>query len=181
MTEIIYYVAVSLDGYIAPPDGKVDWLSAYNTGSEDYGFREFYKSIDALAEGSKTYEQALGFGEWPHPGKPCWVFTKRPLKVKQPEVILTSGTPSEVVAQLNARGFRRVWLVGGAQLAASFRASGLITEYVLSVIPVFLGAGIPLFTAHGPKENLKFVECKTYPTGLVQVRYVRNADASSSA
>lgn len=87
---------------------------------------------------------------------------------------LTSGTPSEVVAQLSSRGIRRVWLVGGAHLAASFRESGLITEYVLSVIPVFLGAGIPLFAASGPKENLKLVESKSYPTGLVQLRYLRS-------
>lgn len=175
MTEIIYYVAVSLDGYIAPPDGKVDWLSAYNAGSEDYGFGEFYNSIDALVEGSKTYEQALSFDQWPHPGKPCWVFTKRRLEVKQPEVTLTSGTPSEVIAQLGSLGFRRVWLVGGAQMAASFRADGLITEYVLSVIPVLLGAGIPLFAGDGPRENLKLVESKSYPTGLVQLRYRRGA------
>lgn len=177
MTEIIYYVAVSLDGYIAPPDGKVDWLSTYNAGNEDYGYGEFYNSIDALAEGSRTYEQALGFGEWPHPGKPCWVFTRRRLEVKQPEVTFTSATPSEVVAQLRARGLRRVWLVGGAQLAASFRARRLVTEYVLSVIPVFLGAGIPLFASTGPKESLRLVGSKTYPTGLVQLRYLRNADA----
>lgn len=173
MAEIIYYVAVSLDGYMAPHDGKVDWLSPYNSGGEDYGFREFYDGVDALVEGSKTYEQALGFGQWPHPGKPCWVFTSRRFEVKQPEVRLTSGTPSEVVAQLSACGIRRVWLVGGAHLAASFRASGLITEYVLSVIPVFLGAGIPLFATNGPKENLKLVESKSYPTGLVQLRYLR--------
>mgnify|MGYP003393555773 CR=1 FL=1 len=177
MMEIIYYVAVSLDGYIAPPDGKVDWLSACNAGSEDYGFWEFYNAIDALVEGSKTYEQALSFDQWPHPGKPCWVFTNRRLEVRQPEVTLTSGAPSEVVAQLSSRGIRRLWLVGGAQLAASFRAGGLITEYVLSVIPVFLGAGIPLFVGDGPKENLKLVESKTYSTGLVQLRYRRNAEA----
>lgn len=176
MSEITYYVAVSLDGYIAPPDGKLDWLSAYDSGGEDYGFREFYDGIDVLVEGSKTYEQALGFGEWPHPGKPCWVFTRQRLRVNRPEVTLTSGTPSEVVAQLTARGLRRVWLVGGGQLAASFRASKLITEYVFSIVPVFLGAGIPLFAADYCRESLKLAESKSFPSGLVQLRYLRNAD-----
>jgi dihydrofolate reductase len=69
VTEIIYYVAASLDGYIAMPDGGVDWLSPYNTANEDYGYSAFYGSVDALIEGSRTYEQVLGFGEWPHPGK----------------------------------------------------------------------------------------------------------------
>lgn len=173
MIEVVYYVAVSLDGYIAPPDGNTDWLSAYN--AEDYDFWEFYKSIDALVEGSKTYEQVLRYDEWPHPGKPCWVFTHRSLEVSRPEVTLTSDTPSEVVAQLGARGLRRIWLAGGSQLAASFRASGLITEYVFSVVPVFLGAGKPLFATDGPKENLRLVESKSYPHGLIQLRYLRSA------
>lgn len=177
MTQLVYYVAVSLDGFIAPPDGGVDWLAPYNTGSEDYGFGEFYKTVDALIEGSKTYEQALSFGEWPHPGKPCWVVTRRKFESKQSEVRFTSVTPVELIHQVSAQGHKRVWLVGGSQLAASFRAAGLITEYVLSIIPVFLGAGRPLFASGGSAENLQLVESKPYPSGLVQVRYVRAGGA----
>jgi dihydrofolate reductase len=175
--EIIYYVAASLDGYIATSDGGIDWLSAYNTEGEDYGYSDFYQSVDALVEGSKTYEQVLSFGEWPHPGKPCWVFTRRRLEVTQPEVTLTSGIPADVVAELHKRGLRRVWLVGGAQLAAGFRAHGLIDEYIVSIIPTVLGSGIPLFGSSGPKEDLKLVECKPYPSGLVQLRYLRTGKA----
>lgn len=174
MIEVIYYVAVSLDGYIAPPDGKVHWLAAYNSENEDYGFGEFYRSIDALLEGSKTYEQALGFDEWPHPGKPCWVFTRRRLEAERPEIIFTSDAPSKVVEQLRARGLNRVWLVGGSRLAAAFRAEGLITEYVFSFIPVLLGGGIPLFAMNGVKENLRLVESKSYASGVIQLRYARN-------
>lgn len=181
MTQLIYYVAVSLDGFIAPPEGGVDWLDPYNTVSEDYGFWEFYKTIDALIEGSKTYEQALTFGEWPHPGKPCWVVTGRKFESKQPEVHFTSITPVELVQHLSAQGHKRIWLVGGSQLASSFRAAGLITEYVLSIIPVFLGAGRPLFASSGAIENLRLVESKSYPSGLVQVRYVRASDAQQGA
>ncbi len=177
MTEIIYYVAASLDGYIATPDGGVDWLSAYNTEGEDYGYSAFYQSVDALIEGSKTYEQALGFGEWPHPGKPCWVCTRRALETNHPEVRFTSGGPEEVVAELRRRGLRRVWLVGGAQLAASFRKQRMIDQYIVSVIPTVLGSGIPLFGSPGPQENLRLTDCKRYPSGVVQLSYVREGDA----
>lgn len=177
MTEIIYYVAASLDGNIATPDGGVDWLSRYNTEGEDYGYSAFFKSVDALIEGSRTYEQALGFSEWPHPGKPCWVCTRRPLESRHPEVRFTSDAPEELVAELRRRGLRRVWLVGGARLAASFRKKGLIDQYIVSVIPTVLGSGIPLFGSPGPQENLKLVDCKPYSSGLVQLSYVRERDA----
>lgn len=181
MTQLIYYVAVSLDGFIAPLDGSLDWLAPYNAGGEDYGYGEFYKTVDALIEGSKTYEQALTFGEWPHPGKPCWVVTNRKFESRQPEVHFTSVTPADLIRYLSTLGHKRVWLVGGSQLAASFRAAGLITEYVLSIVPVFLGAGRPLFAGSGPVENLRLVETKPYPSGLVQVQYVQAGSAQQGA
>lgn len=171
--QIIYYVAVSLDGFVAPLDGSLDWLAPYSSESEDYGFSTFYNSVDALIEGRKTYEQALAFPEWPHAGKPCWVLTKQNFSSKRPEVHFTSAAPAEAMQQISAQGYERVWLVGGSQLAGSFRAAGLIDEYILSVIPVFLGAGRPLFGASGPVENLRLVESKSYPAGVVQVRYLR--------
>lgn len=177
MTQLIYYVAVSLDGFIAPLDGSIDWLAPYNAGGEGYGFWEFYHTVDALIEGSRTYEQALTFGGWPHPGKPCWVVTNQKFESKQPEVHFTSLPPAKLIHHVSAQGHKRVWLVGGSQLAASFRAAGLITEYVLSIIPVFLGAGRPLFASGGPVENLCLIGSKPYPSGLVQVRYVRANDA----
>lgn len=177
LTQLIYYVAVSLDGFIAPLDGSLDWLAPYNAGGEDYGYGEFYKTVDALIEGSKTYEQTLTFGEWPHPGRPCWVVTNRKFESKRTEVHFTSVTPAELIHHLSALDHKRVWLVGGSQLAASFRAAGLITEYVLSIIPVFLGAGRPLFATGGPVENLRLVEFKPYPSGLVQLRYVQAGGA----
>jgi len=181
LTQLIYYVAVSLDSFVAPPDGSVDWLAPYNSDGEDYGFGEFYKTVDALIEGSKTYEQALTFGEWPHPGKPCWVVTRRKFELKQPEVHFTSLAPVELMHHVSAQGHKRVWLVGGSQLAASFRAAGLITEYVLSIIPVFLGAGRPLFASGGSIVSLRLVESKPYPSGLVQVRYLRTGGAQPGA
>ena len=74
--EIIYYVAASLDGLIATPDGGIDWLKPFEGGAEDYGYGEFYASIEAVLLGRATYETALRFPEWPYPGKPYWVFSR---------------------------------------------------------------------------------------------------------
>lgn len=172
MTDVVYYVAASLDGYIATPDGGVDWLSAVERPGEDYGYADFVASVDALIMGSATYEQVLGFGEWPYGDKPCWLLSRRPLETASPATIVTPQTPAELMAVLAERRCQRAWLVGGSALAASFRAEGLVTEYVLSVIPVILGAGIPLFAMPGPRESLTLVASQSYESGVVQLTYL---------
>jgi dihydrofolate reductase len=173
VAQIVYYVASSLDGYIAPPDGSLDWLAAHETTSDDYGYAEFYASVDAVLVGRRTYEQCLGFPEWPYAGKPCWVFSRRQLKPVTADVTVTAESPGQVASMLLEREVRRAWLVGGGQLAGSFRAAQLITEYVVTVLPVVLGGGTPLFAVQGPKEDLRLMETKKFSGGLVQMRYRR--------
>lgn len=177
MIEVIYYVAASLDGFIATPDGGVDWLSPFEGTGEDYGYAAFYASIDALLIGSRTYEQALGFGEWPYAGKPCWVFSRRRIAAAQPGVTVTAADPRDVLRELEDRRLRRTWLVGGGALAASFRERGLIATYIVTVVPVLLGEGIPLFATPGPQEPLTLLEATPYPSGLVQLTYRRGGHA----
>jgi dihydrofolate reductase len=86
-------------------------------------------------------------------------------------VRFTGEAPSKATKQIEASGFNRAWLVGGGKLAAAFRAEGLITEYIISVIPVLLGAGIPLFEGPAPKEELRLVAMKTHDNGIVQLQY----------
>src|ERR1051325_10805951 len=88
--EVIYFVASSLDGYIATADGSVDWLIAFQARGEDDGAAELHASVDALLLGSHTYEFALKLGQWPAPDKPSWVFTERDLRVLHPTISLTS-------------------------------------------------------------------------------------------
>jgi dihydrofolate reductase len=158
--EILYYVAASLDGFIATPDGGIEWLRPFEGSGEDYGYGEFYASVEAVLLGRSTYEQCLQFPEWPYAGKPYWVFSKA-----------NRNTPSGVVAEMRARGIRRAWLVGGGKLAAAFRAEGLISEHIVSVIPVLLGAGVRLFDGPGPFEELRLVGSRAYDSGIVQLRY----------
>ena len=179
MPEVIYYVASSLDGYIATDDGSVDWLSRFHTAGENHGAGELEASVDALLLGSHTYEFALKLGRWPSPEKLSWVFTRRELRILHPSITLTAQSPREVVGLLAARGLRRAWLMGGGKLAASFHADQLISRYIISVFPILLGSGIPLFATHpSPPDALRLVAAKPFKSGIVQVTYERAPKAS---
>ncbi|HBB32612.1 MAG TPA: dihydrofolate reductase [Cyanobacteria bacterium UBA8803] len=174
MVDIIYYLATSLDGYIATQDDGIEWLPPIEKEGEDYGYSEFYNSVDAIIMGRRTYEKSLELGEWFYSGKPCWVCTQRQIQVQQPDVIVTSSSPIDIITELEKRDLQRVWLVGGGKLASSFRNYGLISEYQISIIPIILGKGIPLFDSPGQLEKLKLVECKPFPNGVVMLRYLRD-------
>lgn len=171
MPEVILYIAASLDGYIARKDGGIDWLSSVERPDTDYGYAQFYQSIDVALMGRKTCDLALSFGEWPYPGKPSVVFTRRNLTSERGDVTFTSARPEIVLADLAARGLKRAWLVGGAELVAAFQKERLIDEYIVSVIPVILGDGIPLFLPTGVEQGLELVASQRYPSGLVQMTY----------
>jgi len=178
MPEVVYYVAASLDGYIATDDGGVGWLAPFQSPSEDHGAGDLYSSIDALLMGSHTYEFALKLGQWPSPDKPSWVFTRRDLRVLHPSITLTSHNPAEVVELLRARGVRRAWLMGGGELATSFRSAGLISRFIISIFPVILGSGIPLFApAPSVEDSLRLIEAKPFASGIVQLSYERAPSA----
>jgi dihydrofolate reductase len=178
MPEVIYYVASSLDGYIATVDGSVDWLSRFHTAGEDHGAGELEASVDALLLGSHTYDFALKLGQWPSPEKMSWVFTRRDLPILHPSITLTAKSPREVVELLASRGLRRAWLMGGGKLAASFHREHLISRYLISVFPVLLGSGIPLFAPHSSAlDALRFVAAKRFQSGIVQLTYDRLQNA----
>lgn len=183
LVEIIYYVAMSLDGYIATPDGGVEWLAPFEEGSEDYGYEDFYSGIGAVIMGSRTYEQTLTFGKWPYGSMPCWVFSSQQGLPMQPGVRVTNGSPLRAAEEIAAAGVARAWLVGGGALAGSFRDADLITRYIVSVMPVILGAGVPLMGTVGPAggartgaaaaKRLTLVSSKAFADGVVQLTYDR--------
>jgi dihydrofolate reductase len=177
MPEVIYYVATSLDGYIATSDGSVLWLTPFQAQSEDHGATEFEASV-ALLLGSHTYEFALQLGQWPAPDKPSWVFTHRDLRVLHPSITLTHQSPAEVVALLASRGYRRVWLMGGGKLAASFHGDQLISRYIISVFPILLGSGIPVLAPHASRpDTLRLVSATPFKSGTVQLMYKQAQNA----
>jgi len=173
--EVVYYVASSLDGYIATAGGGIEWLRPFEQGGEDYGYADFYASIDCVLLGRHTYEQSQSLGEWPYPKKPCWVFSRTRNGPSEPGVRFTANAPRVALAEAEGEGCKRAWLVGGGKLAAAFRADGLISEHIVSVIPVLLGGGIPLFDGPGQLEWLNLAESRIYPSGIVQLRYRKGA------
>lgn len=175
MAYVIYYLASSVDGFMAPEDGSLDWLAPFSASGEDHGYTEFYASIDALVVGSRTYEQMLGFGEWPHQDRPVTVMSSRLLPAAGESVTVSPLDPQAVVDELVSAGRGRIWLVGGGALASSFAAAGLIDEYVVSYVPVLLGSGVGLLGGHGDMRTLDLVDAQTFRDGIVQCRYRRQA------
>jgi dihydrofolate reductase len=164
--RISCFIATSADGYIAGPRGEIDWLFS----DADYGYTAYFASVDAVVMGRATYETALGFGDWVYAGKRAWVLTNRPVTAL-PEVDYRSGDVEEVVADIARAGCRHVWLVGGGDVVGQFRRAGLVDEWIISLHPVLLGAGLPLFPPGLPRGELELLSAEGFPSGLVQVRY----------
>lgn len=173
MPRVILYIATSLDGYIADHDGGVGWLSevAPFEEDEDYGYAEFYATIGSVVMGRKTYEQVLGFGAWPYAGKSTYVFSTNPPSGDHPHVEFVTERPESYVSRFGNESEEDIWLVGGAGLVASFRTAGLIDEYIISVMPVLLGKGLPLFEKAQPRASLQLLDARTYDSGVVQLHY----------
>ena len=170
------FIATSLDGYIARPDGRLDFLSIVEDPEQDYGFADFFASVDALVIGRNTYETALGFPEWPYAGKRCIVLTHRETPSRHGEQFF-AGEPTGLVAQLSLIGAQRLYVDGGSVIR-HFLAHDLIDDMTLSIVPTLLGQGIPLFGEEVPEQRLVLESTEAFPKGLVQLRYARARDTS---
>ncbi len=170
------FIATSLDGFIARPDGSIDWLLEANRQvpeGEDCGYAEFMASVDALLMGRKTFDTVLGFEAWPYVGKRVYVLshtlTEVPASLRE-SVALIHGEPHEVAAQLAERGHRRIYLDGG-QTIQGFLAAGAVQELTITQVPVLIGAGRPLFGALPQDVHPQHVSTRAYPFGFVQTKY----------
>ena len=164
------FVGTSLDGFIARPNGDLDFLP--EGGGEPHGYNDFLASVDALVIGRKTFEKVLTFATWPYAEKPVFVLSTRAL-VPAPRgavVERMSGHPSEILSQLTARGVRHVYVDGGFTIQR-FLQAGLIQRLIITRVPVLIGAGIPLFGAVQRDIVLRHVATRQYASGLVQSEY----------
>ena len=165
------FIATSIDGFIARPDGALDWLP---DNCEPHGYEEFMDSVDALVMGRNTFEIVLGFGAWPYGKKPVIVLstTLQELNAPQDAVChLMSGTPQEIVNSLAQRGMNHLYIDGGVTIQGFLRA-GMIQRMVITRVPVLLGSGIPLFGTMPQDIRLKHVATRSYTSGLVQSEYL---------
>jgi dihydrofolate reductase len=166
------FIAMSLDGFIARPDGGLGWLDRFH--NEEHGYGKFFASVDALVIGRGTYDTVLGFAAWPYVGKRVIVCTHRSASPAHGEE-LWSGPPRALAERLDREGVRRVYLDGG-ELIRGFLREGLIDELTIDVVPIVLGAGRPLFASGLPELPLRLLEANTFPSGLVQLRYLRSLE-----
>jgi dihydrofolate reductase len=165
------FIATSLDGYIARPDGGLDWLPGDEV--EPHGYEEFIASVDALVMGRNTYETVLGFGVWPYGKTPVIVLSSTMTDPKAPEGAVCeamSGAPEEIVARLGERGLHNLYVDGGVTIQR-FLEAGLIGRLIVTRIPVLLGSGIPLFGPLSRDLKLEHVSTRAFASGLVQSEY----------
>jgi dihydrofolate reductase len=168
------FVGASLDGFIARPNGAIDFLP---DTPEPHGFDEFFATVDALLMGRKTYETVLAFGVWPYGAKTVFVYSSQPLSPAPADAVIerVSGTPDAVMAQMAQRGAQHVYVDGGQTVQAFLRA-GLIDRLTITRVPVILGAGISIFGAVDRDVHLEHVATRSFPGGLVESEYtVRQA------
>jgi dihydrofolate reductase len=172
----IVYVATSLDGYIAGPNGELDWLNEIpNPNKSDFGFKEFMDSIDAIVMGRKTYEKVLAFdGEWPY-SKKVFVLsnslTEVDLSLKDKAEII-KYSPREITIALRERGYYNLYIDGGTTIQG-FLADDLIDELIITRIPIILGGGIPLFGKLNERLNFKHFSTQVLEDFLVKSHYKR--------
>ena len=165
MPKIRVYIASSLDGYVARESGDVDWLPE----TTESGYDIFYKSVDTVIMGKTTYDQVLTFGDYPYKDKKSLVFTRNSAQNKDENAEFVSDVEKFVKDGFPGAG-ENIWLVGGAQIIASFLNRGAVDEIIISVIPVLLGKGIPLFKNIENETKLELVKTVKYDQ-LVDLYY----------
>ena len=165
------FVGTSVDGFIARPNGELDFLPP--DGGEPHGYNEFIAGIDALVIGRKTFETVLAFPSWPYGKKRVVVLSSRPLDfsaVKGAVVEQMAGSPAEIVAKLAATGAHHLYIDGGITIQGFFRA-GLIQRLIITRVPELIGEGIPLFGTLPHDIQLRHVSTQHYKGGLVKSEY----------
>lgn len=173
MIKVSVFVATSVDGYLARPDGSLDWLPPGEPGGEDYGYQEFYATVDAVVMGRKTYEVCESFEQWPYSGKRVVVWSRR-LSTRSPafdgQLEFSARPPRDLLGSLEEAGVRHVYADGGATIQA-FLAEGLVNEITVTCVPILLGQGVALFGRLERDIRLHLLRTRAFPDGLVQSTY----------
>ena len=173
MRRIKMFIASSLDGFIAREDGSIDWLFT----DDDYGYQEFYESVDAVIMGRKTFEKGLelGGGINPTKDKKNYVFSRDQQSLggmeKDDEVEFVGKDVRKFVEQLVDSSGKGIWLVRGSEIILILLKADLVHDIILPIHPKILGKGIPLFKSTEKEMNLKMINFKAFDSGLIQLHY----------
>jgi dihydrofolate reductase len=165
------FIGTSVDGFIARPNGELDFLPS--GGGEPHGYNEFIASVDAIVIGRKTFDTVLAFPEWPYGSKQVIVLSNHSLDfscIRGAVVEQMSGAPADIFNQLAVRGFQHIYVDGGITVQAFLRA-GLIHRLTITRVPVLIGEGIPLFGSLARDIKLHHLATHHYASGLVKSEY----------
>jgi dihydrofolate reductase len=171
MRKIVLGLGISLDGYIARPNGSVDFLFM----PKDYSMAPFFATVDTAIMGRKTLEAGLKMsgGSLPPSNTATYVFSRTKPPGEGDGWTFVNQSPAAFVAKLRQRAGKNIWLMGGGELARDFLKADLVDELYIGIVPVLLGEGIPLFPSGFPQRNFALIENKTYSKGLIALKYRR--------
>jgi dihydrofolate reductase len=176
--KVVLNLAISLDGYIARPDGSVDFLFM----PKDYSMVPFFKSVDVSIMGRKTFDAGLKLagGTFDNYGLKCYVMSRSLAPGARDGYEVTRQSPRALVAKVRRSKGKDIWLMGGGQLALEFLRADLVDEIYLAIMPVLLGDGIPLYLRDHPQHDFKLLECRGYSRGMVTLWYSRKRKSGRS-
>ncbi|WP_210463075.1 dihydrofolate reductase family protein [Rufibacter roseolus] len=172
MRQVVLFIAMSLDGYIAKEDDNIDFLNQVERPGEDYGYAAFQTTVDTLIWGRRTYDKVLAMGmpEFPHKDKKCYVLS-RSRTGQDKNVEFYGGDLKDLITSLQQQPGKNIYCDGGGQVVAALLKENLIDKLIVSVIPHLLGSGIRLFQDGRPEQDLVLTRSSTFPSGLVQLWY----------
>jgi dihydrofolate reductase len=174
MRKVLVYIAMSIDGYIARSDHRLDWLDEMHEAGEDYGYAEFIKGVDTVIMGRQTYETVKELtGEAPHKDLKTYVITSQKREMED-NVIFYRENFIDLVQTLKSYEGKDIYCDGGANIIHQLLHNKLIDEMIVNIIPISLGGGIRLFSGGTPELHLELLETKNYDSGLVQIHYRMN-------
>lgn len=163
---------MSLDGYIAKPYDNLDFLSLVFKEGEDYGYADFVAQVDTVIVGRKTYEWVTHQFPFPHADKDSYIITRTP-KPQDGNIRFYTGDLATLIARLKEQTGKHIFCDGGAEVVNTLMQNDLIDEYIISIIPIYVGEGTRLFKSGRPEQTLKLISSKSFDTGLVQLHYKR--------
>ena len=175
--KVICYIAMSADGFIARPDGTLDWLmKPREPNPGDYGYAEFVRNIDVVLWGRATWDTVQGFADSDATisgmGTTNYVFTSHPeAQAAKPNVVYTNEAVGPFMERLRAQPGKDIWMMGGGRTIAAFLDAGEIDEFIVHVMPVYIGSGIPLIAPLQRDVEMKLLASKAYENGVVMLHY----------
>ena len=181
MRNVVLFIAMSLDGYIADGNGRVDWLMGQDEDAETAdSYMDFVKTIDTVIMGWRTYHQVtteLSPGEWVYENLQSYVITHRACPSAD-NITFTSAAPCSLVEKLKAKEGKDIWICGGADIIRQLMEQNLIDMYRISVIPIILGDGIRLFPHCGKEIKLRLAAVSS-SNGITELIYQKNVEANA--